>query len=103
MQETTAQANDRNLSRFLYLVPGITVVIVGLTGSIFGSAWSERVYEFFAGIETMQAIGTYVPYFPFVPFFPIFLIMLGAGLIVKSRQQKQLRFITLMTQISRDA
>ncbi len=76
-------------SGILYLVPGITVVIVGLTGSIFGSAWSEQVYEFFSGIETMQAIGTYVPYFPFVPFFPIFLIMFGAGLIVKSRQQKQ--------------
>ena len=89
MQDTTAQANDKGIGQFLYLVPGTAVVIVGLIGSSFGSAWSEQVYEFFAGIETMQAIETYVPYFPFVPFFPIFLIMFGAGLIVKSRQQKQ--------------
>ncbi len=89
MQETTAQANDRGIGQFLYLASGSTVVIVGLIASSFGSAWSGRVYEFFDGIETMQAIGTYVPYFPFVPFFPIFLIMFGAGLIVKSRQQKQ--------------
>ena len=86
MQVRTNQSNARGLGQLLYLVSGTTAVIVGLIGSIFGSAWSEGAYEFFAGIETMQAIGTIVPYFPFVPFFPIFLIMFGASLIVKSRQ-----------------
>ncbi len=88
-QERTTQPSSRGIGQLFYLLSGTTVVIIGLIGSSFGSAWSERVYELFAGIETMQAIETYVPYFPFVPFFPIFLIMFGAGLIVKSRQQKQ--------------
>ncbi len=85
-QDRTNQSTAQGLAQLLYLVSGIAVVIVGLLASSFGSAWSGQVYEFFAGIETMETITTYVPYFPFVPFFPIFLIILGAGLIVKSRQ-----------------
>ena len=85
MQEKTAPENTRSIGQLVYLVSGISVVIVGLIASSFGT-WSERVYEVFDGIEIMQTIGAYVPYFPFVPFFPVFLIMFGAVLIVKSRQ-----------------
>ena len=88
-QQRTTQSSSRGIGQLFYLLSGITVVIVGLIGSSFGSTWSERVYELFDGIEIMQAIGMYVPYFPFVPFYPVFLIMSGAALIVKSRQHKQ--------------
>ncbi len=88
MQDRTVESASLRLSQILYLVSGSFVILVGLVASSLGSAWSGQAYEFFDGIEIMGTITTYVPYFPFVPFFPIFLIMIGAGLIVKSGQQQ---------------
>ncbi len=72
-------------SNLLFLVPGYLAVILGLTGSAFGSVWSPQVYDFLFGFRIVEAIDTFMPYFPLVPFYPILLIMLGALLIVKSK------------------
>ena len=85
MQDKTAPIKTSGISQPIFLVSGVVAVVIGLTGGIFGSAWSPQTYEFFAGIEVMQFIDTFMPYFPFVPFYPIFIIVLGAFLIVKSR------------------
>jgi len=85
MQDKTVQSNTGGIRQLLFLVSGIVAVVVGLTGSSFGSAWSPQVYEFFSGIEVMVFIDSFMPYFPLVPFYPIFIVMLGAFLIVKSR------------------
>ncbi|HIG40682.1 MAG TPA: hypothetical protein EYQ14_09105 [Gammaproteobacteria bacterium] len=79
------QTTTGHTGRLLLLGSGVVAVIIGLTGSSFGSAWSPQVYELFAGIGVMQAIDIFMPYFPFVPFYPIFTISLGAFLIVKSK------------------
>ena len=71
--------------RLLFLLPGYLAVILGLTGSAFGSIWSPQVYDFLFGFRIVEAIDTFMPYFPLVPFYPILLIMLGALLIVKSK------------------
>ena len=86
MQDETNRSITGGISQLLFMVSGIVAIVFGLIGSSFGSAWSARAFEYFAGIELMEIIGTYAPFFPFVPFFPIFTIMLGALLIVKSRQ-----------------
>jgi len=72
-------------SNLLFLVPGYLAVILGLTGSAFGSVWSPQVYDFLFGFRIVEAIDTFMPYFPLVPFYPIFLMMLASFLIVKSR------------------
>ena len=69
----------------LFFLPGFTAVLLGLTGSAFGSAWSPQVYDFLFGFKIIESIDTFMPYFPLVPFYPIFLMMLGTFLIVKSR------------------
>ena len=86
VQDRTVSSNAVDTGQILYLLIGATMIIVGLLGGSFGAGWSERIYEFAASIETMQVIQTYVPYFPFVPFYPVFLIMVGAGLVVRSRK-----------------
>ena len=73
---------ERNLQFF---VPGVVAVLLGLTGSAFGSVWSPQVYDFLFGFRIVEAVDTFMPYFPLVPFYPIFLMMLGTLLIVKSR------------------
>jgi hypothetical protein len=88
VQEETTQSGSRGIGQLVYLLAGTSAAILGLIGSSSGSAWSTPVYEFLADIEVVQTVGTYVPYFPFVPFYPVFLIMIGAVLIVRSRQQK---------------
>ncbi len=72
-------------SNLLFLVPGYLAVILGLTGSAFGSVWSPQVYDFLFGFKIIESIDTFMPYFPLVPFYPVFLIILGAFMIVKSR------------------
>ena len=67
------------------VAPGTVLIVIGVLGIIFGSAWSPQVFEIFAGNKILEAVGTYVPYFPFEPFFPIFIIMLGSFLTVRSR------------------
>ena len=71
----------------LFLLPGFIAVLLGLTGSAFGSVWSPQVYDFLFGFKIIESIDTFMPYFPLVPFYPIFLMMLGAFLIVKSRSE----------------
>lgn len=80
-----SKLNAGRKSNLLFLVPGYLAVILGLTGSAFGSVWSPQVYDFLFGFRIVEAIDTFMPYFPLVPFYPILLIMLGALLIVKSK------------------
>ncbi len=84
MQDKTIQPSG-GILQMMFMTAGIIAVAVGLVGITFGSLWSGQALEFFEGIEIVEIIGTYAPYFPFVAFLPIFLIMLGAFLIVKSR------------------
>ena len=35
--------------------------------------------------KVIESIDTFMPYFPLVPFYPIFIMIVGAFLIVKSR------------------
>lgn len=87
MQDKANQSNAGGIRQLLSLVSGTVAVIVGLIGSSFGSAWSPKVYEFLFDIKVIESIDTFMPYFPFVPFYPIFIMMLGAFLIVKSRDR----------------
>ena len=64
---------------------GVVAIAIGITGTIYGSSWSEQVYALFSGNTMMDTITSYVPYFPFVPFFPIFLMTAGVYLLVKPR------------------
>ena len=73
------------IRKFVLLMSGVIAVVIGLTGSSFGSAWSPQVYEFLFGFKVIESLDTFMPYFPFVPFYPLFITMLGAFLIVKSR------------------
>lgn len=73
------------IRKFVLLMSGVIAVVIGLTGSSFGSAWSPQVYEFLFGFTVIESLDTFMPYFPFVPFYPLFITMLGAFLIVKSR------------------
>jgi len=82
---SAAQTDTRSTTQLLFLVSGISAVVIGLVGSSFGSAWSPQVYEFLAGIEIVESIDAFMPYFPLVPFYPLFIILLGSFLIVKSR------------------
>jgi hypothetical protein len=79
------QSKTGRIQKFLFLVPGIVAVVIGLIGSSLGSAWSPQVYEFLFAFEVIASIDKFMPYFPLVPFYPIFIMMLGAFLIVKSR------------------
>jgi len=85
MDDSNKQSKAVSPLQRLYLIFGIMAVAVGLLGSSFGSGWSAGAFEFFAGIEIMNLIGSFAPYFPFIPFYPIFIIIFGAYLIVKSR------------------
>ncbi len=85
MQDKANQSNTGGIRQLLFLATGIVAVVIGLTGSGFGSAWSPQAYEFLFGFKIIESIDTFMPYFPFVPFYPIFIMMLGAFLIVKSR------------------
>ncbi len=85
MQDKTRLAKPGGIRQLLFLVSGVVAVIVGLIGCSFGRAWSPQVYEFLLGFKVIESIDTFMPYFPLVPFYPIFIIMLGAFLIVKSR------------------
>ena len=71
--------------RKLFLALGIVAVGIGLIGSSFGRAWSPQVYDFLFDFKIIESIDSFMPYFPLVPFYPMFLIMLGAFLIVKSK------------------
>ena len=80
-----SKLNASRERKLLFFVPGFVAVLLGLTGSAFGSVWSPQVYDFLFGFRIIEAVDTFMPYFPLVPFYPILLMMLGAFLIVKSR------------------
>ena len=56
MRDKTTQANTGGLGKLLFLVSGIVKVAIGLTGSIFGSAWRKQVYEFLFGFKFIESI-----------------------------------------------
>jgi len=85
MRDNTVQSNTGGIGNLLLLVSGIVAILIGLTGSSFGSAWSPQVYDFLFGFEIIEFVDSFMPYFPFVPFYPNFLMLLGAFLIVNSR------------------
>jgi hypothetical protein len=66
-------------------VVGVAVLLVGITASSLGSAWSPQVYEFMYGIKVIAFIEPFMPYSPMVPFYPMLIMMLGAFLMVKSK------------------
>jgi len=74
-------------SQLLYLLPGVAAVATGLLGVSFGSPWGRQIYEFGFSVPVLNTIGVYTPFFPFVPCLPLFMMMLGAWLILKSRDQ----------------
>ena len=78
-------SNSGGTRNLLLMVPGFVAIVIGLSGSIFGSAWSPQVYEYLFGFKIIQSIDTFMPYFPFVPFYPIFLIMLGSFLLTNKK------------------
>ena len=80
-----SKLNASRERKLLFFVAGFVAVLLGLTGSAFGSVWSPQVYDFLFGFRIIEAVDTFMPYFPLVPFYPILLMMLGAFLIVKSR------------------
>jgi hypothetical protein len=59
---------------------GAAAVVIGVLAIGFGSIWAPGALEVFSSSTIGRAFQT------FVPFLPIFLIMLGAFLLVKSRQ-----------------
>jgi hypothetical protein len=86
VQDKSTQADAGGLARRLYLLAGIVTVLIGLIGAGSGWVWGDRSYEYLMSIEFTYYLQSYLPYYPFVPFFPIFILMLGAFLLVRSRQ-----------------
>ncbi len=84
-QRTAAQSNTGGSRQLPFLVFGAAAVLIGLTGSSFGRAWSPQVYEFLFDIKVIASIEPFMPYSPLVPFYPIFMMILGASLMVRSR------------------
>ena len=84
-KQSAEQTDTGGVPRLLLTVLGISVVLVGLAGSGFGSAWSPQTYDFLYGIKVIAAIEPFTPYSPGVPFYPMFIMMLGALLMVKSK------------------
>jgi hypothetical protein len=84
-RQSVAPSNAAGIRHLLFLIFGTAAVLIGLTGSGFGRAWSPQVYEFLFDINFIASIEPFMPYSPLVPFYPIFIMMLGASLIVKSR------------------
>lgn len=66
---------------------GSAVITIGLIGAVTGSLWSTPAHDLLQDNSALQFFELYVPYYPFVPFLPAFVIMLGAFLVVRSRQQ----------------
>lgn len=83
--KSAKRSTDGGSGRLVFLVPGMAVIIIGLAGASFGSAWSPQVYEYLFGFRIIESIDAFMPYFPLVPLYPIFMIMFGAFLITKSR------------------
>jgi hypothetical protein len=84
-RQAAIPSDTAGIIKLLLLASGISAVVIGLTGSSFGSAWSPQVYEFLYGIQVIAFIEPFMPYSPLVPFYPMFIMMLGAFLIVKSK------------------
>jgi len=82
IRKNSTAAETRNLALSSL---GIVALVVGLSGSSFGRAWSPQVYEFLFGLALVESIDSFMPYFPLVPFYPVFILTLGAFLLVKSR------------------
>ena len=74
-------------TRILTMLPGAAFVVVGLVGVTIGSPWGKAIYDFGFSVPALNTIGVYTPYFPFVPYWPLLLIVIGAGLILRTRQQ----------------
>jgi hypothetical protein len=75
------------MRRVLLLIFGIVAVGAGLVGAAFGSVWSPYVYEYLFSLKSVEFADSFMPYFPFVPFYPLLLIVLGAHLILRSRDR----------------
>jgi hypothetical protein len=84
-KQAEAQSTTGGTGNLLFIVAGVVAVVIGLTGSSFGSAWSPQVYEFLFGFGIVESVDAFMPYFPLVPFYPIFIVMSGAFLIIRSR------------------
>jgi hypothetical protein len=84
-KQSAAQEKSAGTGNLLFLASGVLVVVVGLIGSSFGSAWNPQVYEFLFGFGVVESLDAFMPYFPLVPFYPLFIIMSGAFLIIRSR------------------
>ncbi len=84
-KQSAAQSETAATGNLLFLASGVLLVVVGLIGSSFGSAWNPQVYEFLFGFGVVESIDAFMPYFPLVPFYPLFIIMSGAFLIIRSR------------------
>jgi sulfoxide reductase heme-binding subunit YedZ len=84
-QRQQAAAKEPGNTQPLLQLASVTVIVIGLAGSIFGSTWSPPVYRVLESNEIILSIQSIVPYFPFVPFYPGFVILCGALFAVKSR------------------
>jgi len=84
-RKRSRQSDSDGARNALLMVSGIAVIVVGLTSSSFGAAWSPQVYDYLFGFGIIEYLDRFMPYFPLVPFYPLFVIMFGAFLVVKSR------------------
>jgi hypothetical protein len=84
-QKPAKRSNNGATGSTVLLASGVAVIIIGLAGASFGSAWSPQVYDYLFGFRIIESIDAFMPYFPLVPLYPIFVIMFGAFLITKSR------------------
>jgi len=84
-RKRSRQSDSDGARNALLMVSGIAAIVVGLSGSSFGAAWSPQVYEYLFGFSIIESLDSFMPYFPLVPFYPLFVIAFGAFLMVKSR------------------
>ena len=85
MQVKTTNSETISIRQLLLMLSGVLAILIGLLGSSFGRAWSPQVYDYLFGFGFVESIDTFMPYFPLVPFYPLSLVMLGAYLIVNSK------------------
>lgn len=78
---TAFNSKNRSGKQYTLLTLGVVAIAIGLLAICFGSYWSTPIFAF------MTNIGINSLFEVVVPFFPIFIIMLGAYLVVKSKQK----------------
>jgi hypothetical protein len=85
MQAKTSESETGGIRQLLLMLSGMLATSIGLLGSSFGRAWSPQVYDYLFAFGIVESLDAFLPYFPLVPFYPLLLVMLGAYLIVKSK------------------